>query len=55
VQRVLPDLFSHLKEVYLFGCDSLKAEPVKSAAPEIVRGLVRAGSTGPMRSGSRAH
>ena len=39
-----PDLFSHLKEVYLFGCDSLKPEPVKSAAPEIVRGLVRAGS-----------
>ena len=38
-----PDLFSQLKEVYLFGCDTLKAEPVKSAAPEIVRGLVRAG------------
>jgi len=40
-----PDLFSHLKEVYLFGCDSLKADPVKSAAPEIVRGLVRGGSS----------
>ena len=40
-----PDLFSRLKEVYLFGCDTLKAEPVKSAAPEIVRGLVRAGRT----------
>jgi hypothetical protein len=39
-----PDLFSSLKEVYLFGCDSLKAEPVKSAAPEIVRGLMRAGT-----------
>ena len=38
-----PDLFSQLKEVYLFGCDSLKAEPVRSASPEIVRGLVRAG------------
>ena len=38
-----PDHFANLKEVYLFGCDSLKAEPVKSAAPEIVRGLVRAG------------
>jgi len=37
-------LFSKLKEVYLFGCDSLKPEPVKSATPEIVRGLVRAGS-----------
>jgi hypothetical protein len=38
-----PNLFSHLREVYLFGCDSLKAEPVKSAMPEIVRGLVREG------------
>jgi hypothetical protein len=38
------DLFANLKEVYLFGCDSLKADPVKSAAPEIVRGLVRAGT-----------
>jgi hypothetical protein len=38
-----PDLFANLKEVYLFGCDSLKPEPVRSAAPEIVRGLERAG------------
>ena len=38
-----PDLFAHLKEVYLFGCDSLKAEPVVSAMPEIVRGLVHEG------------
>ena len=38
-----PGLFSQLKEVYLFGCDSLKPEPVKSASPEVVRGLVRAG------------
>ena len=38
-----PGLFSQLKEVYLFGCDTLKGEPVKSAAPEVVRGLVRAG------------
>ena len=37
-------LFAGLKEVYLFGCDSLKPEPVKSAMPEIVRGLVAAGS-----------
>ncbi|HEX3062811.1 MAG TPA: hypothetical protein VHP55_09065 [Usitatibacter sp.] len=36
-------LFSHLKEVYLFGCDSLKAEPVRSATPEVIRGLVREG------------
>lgn len=40
-----PDLFSHLKEVYLFGCDSLKADPVKSAGPEIVRGLVHEGKS----------
>ena len=40
-------VFSKLKEVYLFGCDSLKPEPVKSAMPEIVRGLVRAGATAP--------
>jgi hypothetical protein len=38
-----PDLFSHLKEVYLFGCDTLKREPVRSATPEIIRGLVRSG------------
>ncbi|MGZ5039014.1 MAG: hypothetical protein ACXWGT_19795 [Usitatibacter sp.] len=38
-----PGLFSHLKEVYLFGCDTLKPEPVRSAMPEIVRGLVRTG------------
>jgi hypothetical protein len=40
-----PGLFSQLKEVYLFGCDTLKPEPVKSATPEIVRGLVRAGQS----------
>jgi hypothetical protein len=38
-----PDLFSKLKEVYLFGCDTLKGEAVRSASPEIVRGLVKAG------------
>jgi hypothetical protein len=38
-----PDLFSNLKEVYLFGCDTLKPEAVRSATPEIVRGLVRDG------------
>jgi hypothetical protein len=38
-----PGLFSKLREVYLFGCDTLKPEPVKSASPEIVRGLVRSG------------
>jgi hypothetical protein len=40
-----PDLFANVKEVYLFGCDTLKPEPVKSAMPEIVRGLVRAGQS----------
>jgi hypothetical protein len=40
-----PGLFGGLKEVYLFGCDTLKAEPVKSAMPEIVRGLVHAGQS----------
>jgi hypothetical protein len=38
-----PDLFSKLKEVYLFGCDTLKSDAVRSASPEIVRDLVRAG------------
>ena len=40
-----PGLFSKLKEVYLFGCDTLKPEPVKSAMPEVVRSLVRSGHT----------
>ena len=38
-----PALFAKLKEVYLFGCDSLKAEPVKSAMPEVIRGLIKSG------------
>jgi hypothetical protein len=38
-----PGLFSQVKEVYLFGCDTLKPEPVKSAMPEVVRNLLRAG------------
>jgi len=42
-----PDLFAHLKEVYLFGCDSLKPDPVRTAMPEIVRGLVAAGQSRP--------
>ncbi len=42
-----PELFSQLKEVYLFGCDTLKPEPVRSAMPEIVRGLVRSGQSRP--------
>jgi len=38
-----PGLFSQLKEVYLFGCNSLNAEPAPSAAAEVERSLVRAG------------
>ena len=38
-----PDLFANLKEVYLFGCDTLKPEPVRSATPEIVRALLASG------------
>ena len=40
-----PGLFEHLKEVYLFGCDTLKAEPVRSAMPEVIRALERGGRT----------
>lgn len=36
-------LFSQLKEVYLFGCNTLKSEPVNVASPEILRSLRRAG------------
>ena len=38
-----PGLFSRLQEIYLFGCDTLKGEPVRTATPEVVRGLVKAG------------
>ena len=38
-----PGLFSHLKEVYLFGCKTLNAEAMRSASAEIGRSLVRAG------------
>lgn len=40
-----PDLFANLKEVYLFGCDTLKKEAVRSATPEVARTLVRSGLT----------
>ena len=39
-----PGVFAQLKEVYLFGCDTLKAEPVRSATPEIVRARLAAGA-----------
>ena len=38
-----PGLFSHLKEVYLFGCNTLNGETGESTGAEIVRNLVSAG------------
>jgi len=39
-----PGLFSQLKEVYLFGCDTLNPTPVRTATPEVVRSLEREGA-----------
>ena len=36
-------LFSELKEVYLFGCNTLNPEALKRASPEIERSLIRSG------------
>jgi len=38
-----PGLFSQLKEVYLFGCNTLNPEAVRSGSAEIGRSLVRSG------------
>lgn len=38
-----PGLFSQLKEVYLFGCNTLNAEAMRSASAEVARSLVRSG------------
>ena len=38
-----PSLFSRLREVYLFGCNTLNPEAQSSASAEIVRSLVREG------------
>ncbi|MEP7259783.1 MAG: hypothetical protein ABI669_01245 [Usitatibacter sp.] len=38
-----PGLFSELKEVYLFGCDTLNSTPVRSVTPEVIRSLEREG------------
>jgi hypothetical protein len=38
-----PGLFSQLKEVYLFGCNTLNADAVKRMSSEVGRSLVRAG------------
>ena len=40
-----PDLFSNLKEVYLFGCDTLNPAPAHVASGEVARSLVRSGRT----------
>jgi hypothetical protein len=38
-------LFENLKEVYLFGCNTLKSDPRHAAEGEILRSLQRAGAT----------
>jgi hypothetical protein len=38
-----PGVFSQLKEVYLFGCNTLKNEPRQQASSEILRALQRSG------------
>jgi hypothetical protein len=38
-----PGVFSQLKEVYLFGCNTLNAEANASTSPEIERSLIRSG------------
>ena len=38
-------LFSQLKEVYLFGCNTLKSDPRYAASSEVTRSLLRAGQS----------
>lgn len=38
-----PGVFSNLKEVYLFGCNTLKTEARQTVTEDIVRGLLRSG------------
>jgi hypothetical protein len=40
-----PGLFAHLKEVHLFGCNTLNPQANSSSSAEIVRSLVREGHT----------
>ena len=40
-----PGVFSQLKEVYLFGCNTLKPEPRQTVTEDILRGLVRGGQS----------
>ena len=38
-----PGVFANLKEVYLFGCNTLKPEARQTASEDIVRGMLRSG------------
>lgn len=40
-----PGLFADLKEVYLFGCNTLNPQPLNGAAAEVVRALARESRT----------
>lgn len=40
-----PALFSQVKEIYLFGCNTLNPQPQSDAPAEVLRSLVRAGHT----------
>ena len=40
-----PSLFAHLKEVYLFGCNTLNPQPQHTISGEIVRSLIREGKS----------
>lgn len=40
-----PSLFANLKEVYLFGCDTMNPHAQHTVSPEIARSFVREGST----------
>src|SRR5512141_331595 len=40
-----PGVFSQVREVYLFGCNTLNADALTGAAGEIARGLVRGGAS----------
>jgi hypothetical protein len=38
-----PGVFANLKEVYLFGCNTLDPSPIRLGGPELARSLTRAG------------
>jgi len=41
--RSCPSVFAQLKEVYLFGCNTLEPAPLRLASGEIARSLIRSG------------